>query len=119
MHFSITTLSGAILQAVFDSEGNRVDNRNRLTPLREAISKTEADMKVPVHDPKLFVNKVLLWILNFLAAGHCIRSLSKYRYRISDCVGALGIREILVRIRIHGSVPLTNGSVSRSVSFLQ
>ncbi len=57
MHFSIATISSVILQAVFDSEGNRVDNRNRLTPLREAISKTEADMKVPVLDPKFFVKK--------------------------------------------------------------
>jgi hypothetical protein len=57
MHFSIITISGVILQAVFDSEGNRVDNRNSLTPLREAISKTEADMKVPALDPKLFVKK--------------------------------------------------------------
>jgi hypothetical protein len=50
-------VSEVILQAVFDSEGNRVDNRNHLTPLREAISKTEADMKVPVLDPKFFVKK--------------------------------------------------------------
>ncbi len=52
MHFCIITISGVILQAVFDSEGNRVDNRNRLTPLREAISKTEAYMKVPGTWPK-------------------------------------------------------------------
>jgi hypothetical protein len=57
LEFSVISILGVILQAVFDSEGNRVDNRNRLTPLREAISKTEADMKVPVLDPKLFVKK--------------------------------------------------------------